>query len=175
MNLSRRRLRRALVSLIVLAGCGVPATRVETIAPATTTTSTTSTTAAPTTTTAPPTTTSTSAAPAPAAVSSRSLSRPVVVEGDEWPEQLAACESTGDTDGRAPHTIDLTATSKTGKYLGAGQFSRSTHLSAGGDGDPRDESWAQQRATIVSWRYAGNGRSWPRSQWPTCWPLLFGP
>jgi len=86
----------------------------------------------------------------------------------DWPEALAGCESAGDTDGRDGYRINLNATSDSGKYLGAGQFSEPTHLSAGGDGDPRGETWGEQRATIVSWRAASN----PYRQWPTCWPIL---
>lgn len=100
-----------------------------------------------------------SSAPAPARVTA-------VAGGDAF-EALAACESTGDSDGVAPHRIDPAAVSSSGTYRGAFQFSRSTWASVGPAGDPAAAPYAEQRARAVTLQ-ARSG--W--GPWPTCSRLL---
>lgn len=86
---------------------------------------------------------------------------------------LAACESTGDKDGVAPHRINVAATSRTSPtYYGPLQESRSTNLAAGGDGDPRDDPLDVTLARGKA--FAARSDIDGRGQWPTCWPLVMG-
>ncbi len=94
---------------------------------------------------------------APRASRSRSLTgTPAAGRRLDW-AALRQCESGG----------DYTATSRTGKFRGAYQFSRSTWASVGGTGDPAAASPAEQdhRARLL---YARDGHS----PWPECGGLL---
>ncbi len=72
--------------------------------------------------------------------------------GDVW-DALARCESGGNP----------RATSSSGAYLGAFQFSLSTWRSVGESGDPRDHSYEHQRAAAQRLQ-ARSGFG----QWPAC-------
>lgn len=105
-------------------------------------------------------------------VSAAASSSPVpMATGGSW-AALAACESTGDNDGAAPHRIDPRAVSSTGKYRGAFQWSTSTWQAAGGTGDPVDASYEAELALAQRW--AGRSDVNARTQWPTCWPMVMG-
>lgn len=98
----------------------------------------------------------------------------VAPQGAAWAQPLAACESTWDTDGVAPHRIDPTAlsqdTNPKGLYRGAFQFSMASWRQAGGTGDPAAQPWDVQLAIAVRWHADTD----PYEQWPTCWPKLYG-
>lgn len=85
-----------------------------------------------------------------------------------WVAPLAACESTGDSDGRAPHRIDPHAVSLSGRYRGAFQFSMKTWRNVGGVGDPATTGYLVQVRLAVRLHDHAN----PYGQWPTCWPLI---
>jgi len=89
------------------------------------------------------------------------------VASDERFDALAACESTGDRDGRAPHRIDPAAVSPTGKYRGAFQFDLPTWQSVGGTGDPAAHSYGEQLARAQELQAR---RGW--GPWPHCSQLL---
>lgn len=93
--------------------------------------------------------------------------------GDAW-HAMAACESTGDTDGVAPHRIDKRATSPSGQYGGALQWDLwsdpPTWQAAGGTGDPRDATLETELAIGAAW--AARGDVDAAGQWPTCYPLV---
>jgi uncharacterized protein YabE (DUF348 family) len=101
----------------------------------------------------------TKARPAPQPAQSSSASRSAGGDADSlnWPA-LARCESGGN-----PRAV-----SSTGKYRGLYQFSMSTWQSVGGQGDPIDNSSAEQtyRAKIL-YNRAGAG------QWPHCGKYLY--
>lgn len=105
--------------------------------------------------TAPPTT----RPPAPAA---HAASAPEVAPDDPF-AALAACESTGDRDGQAPHRIDPAAVNPTGKYRGAFQFDLPTWQSVGGTGDPAAHPYAEQLARAQELQ---RRRGW--APWPAC-------
>lgn len=105
-------------------------------------------------------------------VSAAASSSPVpMATGGSW-AALAACESTGDNDGAAPHRIDPRAVSSTGKYRGAFQWSMSTWQAAGGTGDPVDASYEVELARAQAWAARSDVNA--RTQWPTCWPMVMG-
>lgn len=108
-----------------------------------------------------------------AVIASPSAPQPAAAPTPERWLALAACESTGDDDGKAPHVIDVGATSKTTPtYYGPLQESRSTNLAAGGDGDPRDDPLDVTLARGQAW--AARPDIDGRGQWPTCWPKVMG-
>jgi hypothetical protein len=79
-------------------------------------------------------------------------------------DALAACESTGDTDGRPPHNIDP---DPAGYHLTAFQFSPDTARKVGAY---RGMPYAEQKAAAQEWASRVDPAS--RSGWPTCWPLV---
>lgn len=93
--------------------------------------------------------------------------------GDAW-LAMAACESTGDDDGVAPHRIDKRATSPGGRYGGALQWDLTadppTWQQAGGTGDPRDATLDEELARGAAW--AARTDIDAAGQWPTCWPAV---
>lgn len=93
--------------------------------------------------------------PAPTVTSPLKPLPPMSLDGDRF-DRLALCESGGDP----------TATSPDGQFLGAFQFRPPTHRSVGGDGDPRDEPYADQKAAAMRLAEIAD----PRGQWPKCWP-----
>lgn len=76
---------------------------------------------------------------------------PPKVSGDRY-DKVAQCESGMNQD----------AVSKDGLYLSYFQWLPSTWHAVGGAGDPRDHSYAEQKARAQS-------MSNPSSQWPVCW------
>lgn len=83
---------------------------------------------------------------------------------DDVFDSLAACESMGDRDGRAPHAINPTAYNSAGPYLGAFQFHPDTWASVGETGDPRSYSYEHQKEAARRLQ----ARVGFRSQWPDC-------
>lgn len=83
------------------------------------------------------------------------------LHGDDVWLALAACESTGDRDGRPPHRINKRAYSPKGPYYGALQWLMSTWRSAGGTGDPRDASLEEEIARGKAWLAKTSWRQWP--------------
>jgi hypothetical protein len=75
--------------------------------------------------------------------------------GDRF-DRLALCESGG----------DATAVSPGGRYRGAFQFSLPTWHAAGGEDDPVDASYAEQKRVAMGWANVVE----PSTQWPVCWP-----
>lgn len=98
----------------------------------------------------------------PAPARERGAAATIVIEGDEW-DALAACESTGDRDGKQPHRINPTAYNPAGPFFGAFQFLLKTFHNLGGQGDPRDHSYAEQKAIAQKIPKS----AWPR-QFPSC-------
>lgn len=89
---------------------------------------------------------------------------------DAW-LAMAACESTGDDDGVAPHRIDKRATSSAGPgYFGALQWAMTTWRDAGGTGDPRDATLELE--VDLAARFAARPDVDAAGQWPTCWPAV---
>lgn len=86
----------------------------------------------------------------------------VVIQGDTF-DALAACESTGDRDGVAPHRINPAAYNPAGPFYGAFQFAIRTWQSVGGTGDPRNSPYSLQKELAQRLR-ARSG--W--GQWPDC-------
>lgn len=125
-----------------------------------------STTTTPTSTTLPPTTT-TSEAPQRLAKASRSAQRPRVTAAPKrgcvnglrfcWTDDpfdaLSACEA-----GMQPTRIG-----GGGRFRGAFQFDMDTWHANGGEGDPIDHSYAEQKAVA---QFLQSRRGW--SPWPTC-------
>ena len=99
------------------------------------------------------------ASPAPGAVSP-----PLIVNGYDIYDRLAACESAGDLDTSDGLRINPRAYNPSGPFYGAFQFLMSTWRNIGGTGDPRDHSYAEQKDRVI----AGIPRSSWHSQFPHC-------
>lgn len=126
------------------------------VEPTTTTTSTT--------TTAVPTTTTTRPRPTTTAPPARMVA---FSAGDRW-EALAACESTGDADGHAPHRIDP---NPPGYYLTAFQFGPDTAAKVGAY---RGMPYPEAKAAAQRWAARPDINAASRAGWPTCWPKVMG-
>ncbi len=103
-----------------------------------------------TTTTAPPPTTTTEAPRVEAQSETRSVQ--AAPTGDRF-DRLASCETGG--------TMDPRATSSSGTFLGAFQFDLQTWQSIGRQGDPRDYSYADQKAAAMDLQASRGWRPWP--------------
>ena len=86
---------------------------------------------------------------------------------DRW-DALAACESTGDSDGVAPHNID---NDPDGYHLTAFQFSPDTAAKVGAY---RGMPYGESKAAAQRWAAEPSIDASSTAGWPTCWPLVMG-
>lgn len=90
------------------------------------------------------------------------------VTSDDPYDALAACESSGDTDGEAPHLIDH---APPGPFITEFQFSADTARKVGAyAGMP----YADAKAAAQAWAARDDVDASSRAGWPTCWPLVMG-